>query len=157
MDSMSFRKNESIGGYLAYQTPPPLRFSDSDALTKRAPSVALPEFAFVSPGSSSVVLQSELSADAARKAGLRNQIEVELEPHTVLSGRIDTSIPRKDDERDGISAEELEEPVVRPEEVLIFFENERKSGDVRTIVPFSPALPSGKNPVKSGATYNRSN
>ena len=51
--------------------------------------------------------------------------------------------------------DEFEEPVIRPEEVLIFFENEREGGDVRTIVPFSPALLQEREPSRSGTTYNR--
>ena len=131
--------------------PHPLRFSDSDALAKRAPSPALPEFSLLVPRRGTEVFESELSTETAG----RNQIVVELDPYTVVSGRIDTSIPRQGQDRGLIMGDELEEPVVRPEEVLIFFENEREGGDVRTIVPFSPALPREREPSRSGASYNR--
>ena len=101
------------------------------------------------------VFESVLTTGTARRNQIRNQIVVELDPYTVVSGRIDTSIPRQGQDRELIMGDEFEEPVVRPEEVLIFFENEREGGDVRTIVPFSPALPQERERSRSGTTYNR--
>jgi len=155
LGNLNLRRSAPYPGYLAYATPPPLRFSDSDALAKRASSPALPEFSFVAPGSGTEIIGSELSEETARRNQIRNQIVVELDPYTIVSGRIDTTIPRRNQERDLIMDDEFEEPVVRPEEVLIFFENEREGGNARTIVPFSPALPQESEPSRSGATYNR--
>ena len=155
LGNLPLRRNDPYPGYLAYAVPPPLRFSDSDALAKRAPSPALPEFSLLVPRRGTEVFESELSTETARRNQIRNQIVVELDPYTVVSGRIDTSIPRQGQDRGLIMGDEFEEPVVRPEEVLIFFENEREGGDVRTIVPFSPALPQEREPSRSGATYNR--
>ena len=155
LGNISLRRSDPFPGYLAYATPPPLRFSDSDALAKRASSPALPEFSLLAPGRGTEVFESELSQETARRNQIRNQIVVELDPYTVVSGRIDTTIPSQNQERELIMGDEFEEPVVRPEEVLIFFENEREGGDVRTIVPFSPALPQESEPSRSGATYNR--
>lgn len=145
----------SYPGYLAYRAPPPLRFSDDSSLTRNFPSSALPEFSMVARGSGSLVVETQLSGDEARKQALLNQIVVELEPHTIVSGKIDTTIPSELEERDRLLIEEAEGPVVRPEEVLIFFENKRDGGNARTIIPFSPAIPSDNSPSKSGATYNR--
>lgn len=155
LGNLNLRRSDPYPGYLAYATPPPLRFSDSDALAKRASSPALPEFSFVAPGSGTEIIESELSEETARRNQIRNQIVVELDPYKIVSGRIDTTIPRQNEERDLIMGDQFEEPIVRPEEVLIFFENEREGGDVRTIVPFSPALPQENEPSRSGATYNR--
>lgn len=155
LGNLPLRRNDPYPGYLAYAKPPPLRFSDSDALAKRASSPALPEFSLVAPGRGTEVFESELSIETARRNQIRNQIVVELDPYTVVSGRIDTSNPRQGRDRELIMGDEFEEPVVRPEEVLIFFENEREGGDVRTIVPFSPALPQEREPSRSGTTYNR--
>ncbi len=155
LGNLPLRRSDPYPGYLAYATPPPLRFSDSDALAKRASSPALPEFSLLAPGRGTEVFESRLSVETARRNQIRNQVVVEFDPYTVVSGRIDTSIPRRGKDRELIMGDEFEEPVVRPEEVLIFFENEREGGDVRTIVPFSPALPQEREPSRSGATYNR--
>ncbi|MEC7906652.1 MAG: hypothetical protein VYC82_05465 [Verrucomicrobiota bacterium] len=155
LGNLPSRRNDPYPGYLAYAKPPPLRFSDSDALAKRASSPALPEFSMVAPGGGTEVFESELSIETARRNQIRNQIVVELDPYSVVSGRVNTSIPRQGQDRELIMGDEFEEPVVRPEEVLIFFENEREGGDVRTIVPFSPALPQEREPSRSGTTYNR--
>jgi hypothetical protein len=155
LGNLNLRRSAPYPGYLAYAVPPPLRFSDSDVLTKRAASPALPEFSFVAPGSGTEIIESELSEETARRNRIRRQVVVELDPYTIVSGRIDTAIPRRNQERDLIMGDEFEEPVVRPEEVLIFFENEREGGAVRTIAPFSPALPQESEPSRSGATYNR--
>lgn len=147
---------ESYPGYLAFRAPPPLRFSDDISLTKRPPSPALPEFTILAPGRGSLTVETRLSDEEARKQALMNQIVFELEPHTIISGNIETTIPREIEERDRLLIEEPEESVVRPEEVLIFFENKRDGdSNTRTIVPFSPARPSQNAPAKSGATYNR--
>ena len=98
---------------------------------------------------------ANLSDEEARKLAMMNQVVFELERHTIISGNIYTTIPREIEERDRLLIEESEESIVRPEEVLIFFENKRDGNNTRTIVPFSPAQPSQNPPAKSGASYNR--
>ena len=152
---ISIPSNETYSGYLAFRAPPPLRFSDDISLVKRPPSPALPEFSILAPGRGSLAVGTHLSDEEARKLALTNQVVFELEQHTIISGNIDTTIPREIEERDRLLIEESEESVVRPEEVLIFFENKRDGNNARTIVPFSPAQPSQNPPAKSGASYNR--
>ncbi len=153
--NLSIPSKDTYPGYLAFRAPPPLRFSDDLSLTKRPPAPALPEFSILAPGRGSLTVETRLSEEEARKQQLMNQVVFELEPHTIVSGNIDTTIPREIEERDRLLIEEPEESVVRPEEVLIFFENKRDGDNTRTIVPFSPARPSQKAPAQSGATYNR--
>jgi len=155
MGSFSLPTKEAYPGYLAFRAPPPLRFSDDLSLAKRPPAQALPEFSILAPGRGSPMVETRLSEEEARTLALMNQIVVELEPHTIVSGSIDTSIPREIDEAERLLIEQSDDPVVRPEEVLIFFENGGDGDNTRTIVPFSPALPSQKPPTRSGATYNR--
>ena len=65
-----------------------------------------------------------------------------------------TSILRFERGDEVFETEENVETVLRPEEVLIFFENPRTEGNVRTIVPaFSPALPANQPTIESKATY----
>lgn len=153
--SISMPAKETYPGYLAYRAPPPLRFSDDISLTKRPPSSALPEFSILAPGRGSLKVETHLSDEEARKLAFMNRVVFELEPHTIISGNIDTTIPREIEERDRLLIEEPEDSVVRPEEVLIFFENKRDGNNTRTIVPFSPAQPAQNPPAKSGASYNR--
>lgn len=153
--SISMPSKETYSGYLAFRAPPPLRFSDDISLIKRPPSPALPEFSILAPGRGSLTVETHLSDEEARKLALMNQVVFELEQHTIISGNIDTTIPREIEERDRLLIEESEESVIRPEEVLIFFENKRDGNNTRTIVPFSPAQPSQNPPAKSGASYNR--
>lgn len=155
MGNISVSSKDSYPGYLAFRAPPPLRFSDDISLAKRPPAPALPEFSVLAPGRGSLTVETRLSEEEARKQQLMNQVVFELEPHTILSGNIDTKIPREVEEHDRFLIEESEESVVRPEEVLIFFENKRDGDSTRTIIPFSPARPSQNAPAKSGATYNR--
>lgn len=155
MGSFSLPKKEAYPGYLAFRAPPPLRFSDDPSLAKRPPALALPEFSILAPGRGSPMVETRLTEEEARKLALMNQIVVELEPYTIMSGNINTTIPREIDEAERLLIEESNDPVVRPEEVLIFFENGGEGDNTRTIVPFSPALPSQNPPKRSGATYNR--
>ncbi len=152
---ISIPRKETYPGYLAFRAPPPLRFSDDISLTKRPPSPALPEFSVLAPGKGSLTVETHLNDEEARKLALMNQVVFELEPHTIISGNIDTTIPREVEEHDRLLIEEPEESIIRPEEVLIFFENKRDGSNTRTIVPFSPAQPSQDPPARSGANYNR--
>ncbi len=153
--SISLPRKEEYAGYLAYRTPTPLRFSDDSALDLRPITQALPEFSMLAPGQGSVVVQNALTEAEARRNGLVNRVVFELEPHTIVSGKIDTTLPSELEERDRVMVEETEGTVVRPEEVLIFFENEREGGGTKTVVPFSPAIPTQAPPSRSGATYER--
>ena len=153
--SISMPSKETYSGYLAFRVPPPLRFSDDIPPIKRPSVPALPEFSILAPGRGSLTVETHLSDEEARKLALMKQAVFELEQHTIISGNIDTAIPREIEERDRLLIEETEESFVRPEEVLIFFENERVGNNTRTIVPFSPAQPSQNPPAKSGASYNR--
>ena len=155
LGSISMPSKETYSGYLAFRVPPPLRFSDDIPPIKRPSVPALPEFSILAPGRGSLTVETHLSDEEARKLALMNQAVFELEQHTIISGNIDTAIPREIEERDRLLIEETEESFVRPEEVLIFFENERVGNNTRTIVPFSPAQPSQNPPAKSGASYNR--
>lgn len=142
-------------GYLAVDVPPALRFSDVDPVNDRPPSPALPEFNFVASEYLPYLIESELSADALNAAAMLSEIVIELAPHEIVSGKIETRVNVQDEVVEHFNLDEQKTTVLRPEEVLIFFETDTNVGRTKTIVPFSPAtpstVPSGSN-TKSSAT-----
>ncbi len=143
-------------GYLAVDVPPALRFSDIDPINDRPPSPALPEFNFVASEYMPYLIETELSEDALNDAALLSEIVIELATHEVISGQIETRSSAQDEVVEHFNLEEQRTTVLRPEEVLIFFETDTNVGKTKTIVPFSPAtpstIPSGGTPAKSSAT-----
>jgi len=140
-------------GYLAYNKPAPLRFSNEYLLRDQSLSASLPEFTMMTPGQEPLIVETRLSEKEIHRNDLLRQVVVKMDAHTIVSGRIDTSIPRSRIEGPRFDLEERSDAGVRAEEVLIFFENQRGEGGGRTIVPFSPALPTQQSPVHSRANY----
>lgn len=151
---LPFDKRGEYPGYLAYAEPSLLRFSDESAKGKGSPSLALPEFSMMTANQETLVVETRLSDAEIHRTELLRQVVVKLDPHTIVSGTIDRSIPRFEGDGARFETEETSGMALRPEEVLIFFENQRTEGNVRTIVPsFSPALPNSQPTVKSKAIY----
>jgi hypothetical protein len=148
---LAFEKKNK--GYLAYNEPAPLRFSNEYLLRDQSLSASLPEFTMMTPGQEPLIVETRLSEKEIHRKDLLRQVVVNMNAHTIVSGRIDTSIPRSRTEGPRFDLEERLDAVVRAEEVLIFFENQRGEGGGRTIVPFSPALPTQQSPVHSRANY----
>ena len=148
------RKEEPFQGYLAYKEPPALRFTEDYRASRRSPSPALPEFSMMTPNRDTLLNETRLSDKEIKRNELLRQAVVKLEPHIIVSGSIDTTIPRTAVESERFVVEEESQEVVRPEEVLIFFENQRGNGASRTIVPqFAPAVPNEQPSVDSRANY----
>ena len=108
----------------------------------------------MAPSQEALIVETRLSEQEVQRKELLRHVVVRMEPHAIVSGAIDTSIPRSETEAERFEINENSDLVVRPEEVLIFFENQRGDGSVRTIVPsFSPALPTNQSRTESKATY----
>ena len=147
------QKKEKLKGYLAYNEPVPLRFSNEYLLGNQSLSASLPEFSMITPSQEPLIIETRLSEKEIYQNELLRQVVVKMDPHTIVSGTIDTSIPRSRIEGPRFEIEESTDSVIRREEVLIFFENQREDGGGRTIVPFSPAMPTQQPPVDSKANY----
>ncbi|MBK1878237.1 hypothetical protein [Pelagicoccus mobilis] len=144
-----------LDGYLAVGVSPALRFSDLDPVHSRPPSPALPEFNFVSSEYVPYLIEEALPEDAMNDASLLSEIVIEMEPHTVVSGTIDTRRHKQEEQVEHFQLEEQRTTVLRPEEVLIFFETETASGKAGALVPFSPATPSQNTTINSKATLRK--
>ena len=141
-------------GYLAVGSAPVLRFSDIDPINARPPSPALPEFNFVSSEFVPYLIEEALPEDALNDNSLLAELVIEMEPHTVVSGMIDTRRHRQEEQVEDFHLEEQRTTVLRPEEILIFFETDTNVGSSGAVIPFSPATPNPTT-VKSSATLNK--
>ncbi|MDG2255909.1 MAG: hypothetical protein P8L49_13220 [Opitutaceae bacterium] len=150
----AFPKQEGkFKGYLAYNEPLPLRFSNEYILSDQSLSPALPELTMINASQEPLIVETRLSEQEIHRNELLRQVIVKMDPYTIVSGGIDTRIPRPNIAGPRFEMEESSDTVVRPDEVLIFFENQRGEGSRRTIVPFSPALPAQQSPIDSKAGY----
>lgn len=149
-----WNREPTRSGYLAEGAPNILRFSDDDEANGRPPAPALPEFSMLSNEYVPYVLEEPLPQDALNDPSLLAEIVIDMEPHTVVSGVIDTRPTKSPEQMEQMELEqEKRSPIVRPEEVLIFFEADtRRKGEVKAIIPFSPAGPS-ETKVESSAEY----
>ena len=149
-------KKEKWDGYLYDVGPVNLRFSDEKATEKRPPSPALPEFTMLSNEYDPYLLEMPLPEDEIASRELLAEVTIEMDPHVVVSGMIDTRSYEREVDIDRLDLEEESRKVLRPEEVLIFFEAESKNSDKTIVLPFSPAIPnSSPDPIPSRATINR--
>lgn len=129
-------------GYLAEGGPRPLRFSDRDPVHRRPISPALPEFTFMSDEFEPYLIESALPEDAGNDPEMLAELVIELEPHEVVSGRVDTRRRHQEERVESFALEEPRTSVLRPEEVLIFFEAQSPHGGRSGgFVPFAPATP----------------
>lgn len=141
-------------GYLAVDAPPALRFSDIDPVNTRPPSPALPEFNFVSSEYMPYLIEEALSDDELNNAALLSEIVIELGTHEIVSGKIKARSNVQEELIEHFDLEEQRSTVLRPEEVLIFFETDTNMGKAGAMVPFSPASPSSTT-IKSSATLRK--
>ncbi len=141
-------------GYLAVDVPPALRFSDVDPVNDRPPSPALPEFNFVSNEYMPYLLETRLSEDELNDAAMLSEIVIEMPPHEVISGKIETRRKTQEELVEHFDLDENRSTVLRPEEVLIYFETDTNSGSTGAMLPFSPATPSTTT-IKSTATLTK--
>jgi len=139
-------------GYLVRGSPPSLRFSDLDPAHSKPPASALPEFSFAPQQHYPYLVEAELPEDALNNPALLSEIVVDLEPHAIVSGKIETRIITEEEKVEDFNLDEQRTTVLRPEEVLIFFEADTGRGASGTVVPFSPATPSAAPTIKSSAT-----
>lgn len=136
-------------GYLADGPPNPLRFSDEDEVNSRPPSPALPEFTFLASEHIPYLIETPISDDGF-DADMISEIVIELEPHVVVSGVIDTRNTDQEERVEFFNLEENQSTILRPEEVLIFFESDGVNSETTTVIPFAPANPSPQT-IKSSA------
>ncbi|MBD5781411.1 hypothetical protein IEN85_18060 [Pelagicoccus sp. NFK12] len=149
------RKKPSLkDGYLTVDLPPALRFSDADPVNARPPSPALPEFNFVSHEYVPYLLETHLTEDELQEAAMLSEIVIEMEPHEVVSGKIKTRSTSHEELVEHFDLEEQRSTVLRPEEVLIFFETDTHAGRAGAMVPFNPATPNTTT-IKSSATLKK--
>lgn len=153
LKKISFKK-ERFKGYLAYGQPNPLRFADVDAKNTRPPSPALPEFSFGRNDYVPYLIEEPLPEDAMNDPSMLSEVVIELEPHSVVSGKIDTRRVTQEDRVEHFNLEEQRTTVLRPEEVLIFFENNGHTTESGAVIPFSPATPSAET-IKSSAKLTK--
>lgn len=152
----SIGNKEKRDGYLHDVGPVNLRFSDEKATEKRPPSPALPEFTMISNEYDPYMLEMPLPEDEIAHRELLSEVTIEMDQHLVLSGMIDIHSEEKEVDIDRLDLTEQERKVLRPEEVLIFFEAESKNSDKTIVLPFSPAVPSSSpDPIPSRTTINR--
>lgn len=142
-------------GYLTIEVPPALRFSDRDPVNTRPPSPALPEFNFVSNEYMPYLIETALSKDELDDAEMLSELVIELAPHEIVSGMIDTRRRSQEELVESFNIEESSTTVLRPEEVLIYFETDTSTGKAGALVPFSPATPSANPTIKSSATFKK--
>ncbi len=148
------KKPKLKDGYLAVDVPPALRFSDADPVNTRPPSPALPEFNFVSGEYVPYLIETALSEDDLNNAALLSEIVIEMPPHEVVSGKIETRSTAQEELVEHFDLDEQRSTVLRPEEVLIYFETDTNVGKTGAMVPFSPATPSTTT-IKSSATLTK--
>ena len=137
-------------GYLAFGPPNPLRFSDDLAGSVRPAAPALPEFTMLPSSYDPYLIEEPLPEDAKNDPSLLSEIVVDLEPHEVVSGIIDTKPKEKVEKVVQLDPEDNQSSVLRPADVLIYFEGEGPRNEVKTIVPFSPVAPTTET-IKSSA------
>lgn len=142
-------------GYLTVEAPPALRFSDRDPVNTRPPSPALPEFNFVSNEYLPYLIETDLSKDELDDEAMLSELVIELAPHEIVSGVIDTRRRSQEELVESFNIEETSTNVLRPEEVLIYFETDTSTGKTGALVPFSPATPSVSPTIKSSATFKK--
>lgn len=138
-------------GYLAEGPPPPLRFSDEDLGNVRAPLPALPEFALVSAQYYPYVVESPLP-ESLGGVSRYAEVIVDFEPRAFVSGIIDTESTADTTIVESLTLEDSGAAMLRPEEVLIFFESDGRRTKTNAIIPFSPASPSEAT-IRSSAEY----
>jgi len=149
-------KRDKWEGYLPEVGPVNLRFSDDEATSKRPPSPALPEFTMTSNQYDPYLIEMPLPEDEVANRELLSEVTIEMEPHVVVSGVIDTRPDKPEVDIDRLDLDEEDREVLRPEEVLIFFESQSRNSNKSLVVPFSPALPSSSpDPIPSRATLTR--
>ncbi len=149
------KKNPSLrDGYLAVDVPPALRFSDLDPVNDRPPSPALPEFNFVSNEYMPYLIETHLSEDELNNAAMLSEMVIEMPPHEVISGKIETRRKAQEEMVEHFDLDEHRSTVLRPEEVLIYFETDTNAGKTGAMVPFSPATPTSTT-IKSTATLTK--
>lgn len=143
-------------GYLVMGGAPAVRFSDFNAVTARPPAPALPEFSYEPGEERPYLIETALPEEERRDNSLLAEVVVELEPHEVVSGKIDTKVRVQDHKIEDFSLDEQRTTALKPEEVLIFFETDTaNSNRAKAIVPFSPAQPANETSVKSKATLKK--
>lgn len=142
-------------GYLVMGGATPLRFSDVDPVDSRPPAPALPEFSFSSNGYDPYLLETALPEDAMNDNSLLSEIVIELEPHEIVSGKIDTRIMTQQDSVETFSVDDKSSSVLRPEEILIYFEKDTASGKTGVMVPFEPSKGTADPVMKSSATLKK--
>jgi len=151
----SFRK-KNWEGYLHEVGPVNLRFSDEEAASKRPPSPALPEFTMLSNEYDPYLIETPLPEDEVANREMLSEVTIELDSHVVVSGMIDIVQEKMDIDVERLALGEEENKVLRPEEVLIFFESDSGNSNKRVVLPFSPALPNpSPAPIPSRATFTR--
>lgn len=139
-------------GYLAFGPPRPMRFSDASALDERTPSPALPEFTMMSRQYEPYLIESPLPEDARNDPTMLSEVVVDLSPHTVVSGVIDTSRKDMEEKVEHFDLEENRTTVLRPADVLRYFETDGVNYETKVLIPFSPATPATET-IDSSATY----
>lgn len=148
------KKPDLRHGYLTVEAPPALRFSDVDPINSRPPAPALPEFSFVSDEYFPYLIESELSEDALNDAAMLSEIVIELAPHEIVSGIIDTRRTSDEELVEHFDLDEQGSTSIRPEEVLIFFETDTGTTNTGAMVPFSPATPTNTT-IESSANLRK--
>lgn len=144
---------QAFTGYLAYDKPAGLRFAENVDMKKRVPSPALPEFSLLSDSYQSYLLETPLSEEESFENSFYSEVVVEMEPHVLISGNIDFGMDRREMTEDQrLVMEEERDSLLKPEDVLIFFEAGNQNRDVNVVVPVSPS-PYNTKPSKSSATY----
>jgi len=128
-------------GYLAAGAPAPLRFASRNGNLALDPSPALPEFGVMARPSNPVLEAASLSK--AERARREETLPVEtLDTHVVVSGKMDLSKTFR--KMESVELRDTMDQVLRPEEVLIYFETGSQAGDggeSRFFLPVSPAPP----------------
>lgn len=143
-------------GYLVMGGPPSVRFSDFHSVVARPPAPALPEFSYEPGEDPPYLIESALPEEERQDNSRLAEVVVELEPHEVVSGKIETKVRAREDHVEDFSIDEQRTTVLKPEEVLIFFESDSvNSNSARAIVPFSPAQPTTETSVESSATLKK--
>lgn len=143
-------------GYLVMGGAPSVRFSDLDPVAARPPAPALPEFSYVASEYDPYLIETALPEDAKRDNSMLAEVVIDLEPHEIVSGKIDTRVKVQEERVEDFSLDEQRTSVLRPEEVLIFFETDTaNSNSAKAIVPFSPAQPTTDTTIKSSATLKK--
>ena len=142
-------------GYLADGHPRVPRFSDESEVSRRPPSPALPEFAMMSNEYVPYVIESPLPEDMLNDPSILSEIVIELEPHRIVSGMIDTRVTVPEEKVEHFELDENRTTVLRPEEILIFFETDSGGNrETNAVIPFSPATPANTT-IESSATFKK--